>query len=59
MPQKIMMNLSPNPSNAYSMASLNAFQKSVASPLKLDSLKTPMIGRIHSIRPGCGTCGRG
>ena len=40
------------------MATMNHLQKAVPTPKNV-SLKTPMIGRIHSIRPGCGSCGRG
>lgn len=40
------------------MATMNQIQKSVQQP-KVTTLKTPMIGRIHNVRPGCGSCGRG
>jgi hypothetical protein len=61
MPQKITMSLHTN-NNQYSaqqyMATMNQIQKSVQQP-KVTTLKTPMIGRIHNVRPGCGSCGRG
>ena len=28
-----------------------------AVPKKIATLKSPMIGRIHNVRPGCGSCG--
>lgn len=61
MPQKIMMNLNSNSSSSTQyVAYLSALQQAtVAHPPKSSSLKTPMIGRIHSVRPGCGSCGRG
>lgn len=60
MPQKIMMNL--NLAQTFSvqyLASFNESQKTMVQPPKSSSLKTAMIGRIHSVRPGCGSCGRG
>ena len=29
----------------------------VPVPKKIATLKSPMIGRIHNVRPGCGSCG--
>ena len=41
------------------LTAYNQTQKIQASnSAKNVSLKTPMIGRIHNIRPGCGSCGR-
>ena len=61
MPQKVSMNLHTNNTNQFAaqqyMEAMTRLQKS--APPKLSSLKTPMIGRIHNIRPGCGSCGRG
>ena len=60
MPQKINMNLNTNNYSSIQytqyMESLNHLQK-VAQP-KQTSLKTAMIGRIHNVRPGCGSCGK-
>jgi hypothetical protein len=60
MPQKITMSLDNNNSSMQYLASLNHLQKtaSAAKPVKNVSLKTPMIGRIHNVRPGCGSCGK-
>lgn len=60
MPRKIMMTISNgNPT----VAQINAYlsnSKTSASTNKLSSgsLNSSMIGRIHSIKPGCGSCGR-
>jgi len=61
MPQKITMNLNNNNSSSQYLAAFQYSQKALKAPqpTKDGSLKTPMIGRIHSIRPGCGSCGRG
>lgn len=60
MPQKIGMILTNNYNNlalqqTY-MASLQT--KKAASVNANTSLKDAMIGRIHNIKPGCGSCGR-
>ena len=61
MPQKITMNLHNN-HHEESMKYLSAYQQiqkvEALKSAKNSSLKTPMIGRIHNIRPGCGSCGR-
>ena len=61
MPQKVSMSLHTNNNNQFSaqqyIATMNQIQKN-AQP-KVTTLKTPMIGRIHNIRPGCGSCGKG
>jgi len=58
MTQKIMMNLQNPNSSAQYLASLSQMQTTLPQPLKNTSLKTPMIGRVHNVRPGCGSCGR-
>ncbi len=30
----------------------------VPAPKQNMSLTAPMIGRVHNVRPGCGSCGR-
>jgi hypothetical protein len=37
--------------------SINSVKKNVIQ-LKNSSLKSSMIDRIHTVRPGCGSCGR-
>lgn len=32
--------------------------QSVAAPKAPSALTAPIISRIHSVRPGCGSCGR-
>ena len=52
------MNLQNPNSSAQYLASLSQMQTTLPQPLKNTSLKTPMIGRVHNVRPGCGSCGR-
>jgi len=54
------MSLDNNNSSMQYIASVNHLQKaaSAVNPVKNVSLKTPMIGRIHNVRPGCGSCGK-
>jgi hypothetical protein len=60
MPQKIMMDFSTQ------LTYVNALRKSTIqtnlAPIPANKapthLKSGMIGRIHNIRPGCGSCGR-
>ena len=63
MPQKISMfisngNVAPrsNPSAGINYANL-AIAPTVKSVVP-STLNASMIGRIHSIKPGCGSCGR-
>lgn len=63
MPQKINMfitngNVAPrsnNVSSSINYANLAVAPTAVVVPSTLNS---SMIGRIHSIKPGCGSCGR-
>ena len=63
MPSKIKMIIS----NGYSMpkstsaSSINYANLAVAPTVNTvipSTLNSSMIGRIHSIKPGCGSCGR-
>jgi hypothetical protein len=60
MPQKIFMQVNKNnihDSSRY-LESYQQLQKlNAENAAKYTTLKTPMIGRIHDIRPGCGSCG--
>jgi hypothetical protein len=64
MPQKINMfisngNVAPkmNPNAGINYANLAvAPAKNVATAPS--SLNSSMVGRIHSVKPGCGSCGR-
>jgi hypothetical protein len=58
MPQKIMMSLNNNYSSTQYFAAVNSLQNSMTQPPKPSGLKTAMIGRIHNVRPGCGSCGK-
>jgi hypothetical protein len=64
MPQKINMfitngNVVPrtNPSAGINYANL-AVAPTTTSIVAPSQLNSSMIGRIHSIKPGCGSCGR-
>ena len=61
MPSKIFMQISKN-SSQDSSKYLEAYQQiqklNAQNAAKHTTLKTPMIGRIHDIRPGCGSCGK-
>lgn len=61
MPAKLFMQISKN-SAQDSQKYLEAYQQvqklNAQNAAKHTTLKTPMIGRIHDIRPGCGSCGK-
>ena len=64
MPQKINMfisngNVAPriNPNAGINYANL-AVAPTVNATIMPSSLNSSMVGRIHSIKPGCGSCGR-
>ncbi len=64
MPQKINMfisngNVAPrtNSTGAVNYANL-AVAPTVTTVVVPSTLSSSMIGRIHSIKPGCGSCGR-
>lgn len=60
MPQKIGMILTNNYNNlALQQAYLASLQPKTGAPNNSNvTLKDSMIGRIHNIKPGCGSCGR-
>jgi hypothetical protein len=60
MPQKIGMILTNNYNNAVLQQTYMAsLQRNTAKAVnKSSSLKDAMIGRIHNVKPGCGSCGR-
>jgi hypothetical protein len=62
MPQKIKMlihNGNHNPFFQQQIQKMNALSsQSVAVPKAPSSLAAPIISRIHTVRPGCGSCGR-
>ncbi len=58
MPAKINMYIS----NGHpTVSQIKAFQKSMSVPTTRppSALNASMISRIHNVRPGCGSCGRG
>ena len=46
--------------SAKEIASYHAFMKAkeAATPKANGSLNASMIGRIHDVKPGCGSCGK-
>jgi hypothetical protein len=58
MPAKISMRLD----NAnYTRTQLAAYQANLAAAPKLQApqaLNSSIVGRIHNVRPGCGSCGK-
>ena len=61
MPQKISMILSNNHTYKPEPKASRQFQPNVApAPLSkgVNGAFDSMIGRIHTIKPGCGSCGR-
>jgi len=56
----IRMNVqTPNNSNTYNAykAALNTLAQTPKKPVPT-ALRAPMIDRIFSVRPGCGSCGK-
>lgn len=65
MPQKIKMFLSNgnNFSQLNSVKNINSASLTQLNPINNKAqvnggLHTSIIGRIHNVRPGCGSCGR-
>jgi hypothetical protein len=66
MPAKINMFLSNGNSipqmraqiNAASLSGISSSGQSYAVKTAPSALSAPIISRIHSVRPGCGSCGR-
>jgi hypothetical protein len=59
MPKKIMMDFSPQLNYVKAIRQINtANLASIPTNKAPTRLNSAMIGRIHNIRPGCGSCGR-
>ena len=56
MPQRIRMNIMAT--NSPTLQINNAIPRNTNKPGFAPSLNASMIGRIHSAKPGCGSCGR-
>lgn len=61
MPQKINMVISNNNATSFQIAQMKAINTAslAATPKPPSSLNAPIISRIHNVKPGCGSCGRG
>jgi len=60
MPPKMLMNINTRNPSQSQIASYVANQTNL-TPLPIggtSQLNAPMIGRILSIKPGCGSCGK-
>jgi len=58
MPSPIKMTLTNgNLANVHFAALTRSKLAAVPTPAKNVTLKSPMIGRVHNVRPGCGSCG--
>jgi len=58
MPAKISMRLN---NGNYTHAQLAAYQANIAAapkPKGPQALNSSIVGRIHNVRPGCGSCGK-
>ena len=58
MPAKISMRLD---NSNYTRTQLAAYQANLAAapkPKALQALNSSIVGRIHNVRPGCGSCGK-
>jgi hypothetical protein len=58
MPAKIQMSLN---NGNYTRTQLAAFQANLAPAPVLPGagpLNSSIVGRIHNVRPGCGSCGK-
>jgi hypothetical protein len=65
MPQKIQMLIYKGNQNSFyqqQQRQINAVNltatQSIAAPKAPSSLAAPIISRIHTVKPGCGSCGR-
>jgi hypothetical protein len=62
MPQKINMVIHKGNQNPFSLQQMqqisNSSSQSLAAPKAPSSLAAPIISRIHTVKPGCGSCGR-
>jgi hypothetical protein len=56
MPQRIQMNIINT--NSRTLQINNSNNQNTNKVTMPSSLNSAMIGRIHNIRPGCGSCGR-
>ena len=58
MPAKISMSLN---NGNYTKAQLAVYQAKMAvapKPKGHQALNSSIVGRIHNVRPGCGSCGK-
>ena len=59
MPVKISMRLSNNNPSITQIKALTLHKEGLSkAPQPSSSLNTSMITRIHTTKPGCGSCGR-
>jgi signal recognition particle GTPase len=59
MPAKIFMNLNNNNYTSAQLAAYKAIINAATPKSKApQGLNASMVGRIHNVKPGCGSCGK-
>jgi hypothetical protein len=58
MPAKILMNLNNGNYTQKQLATFHEKMASVPKPKAQQALNASIVGRIHNVRPGCGSCGK-
>lgn len=58
MPAKIFMRLNNGNYTQKELAAFQAKMAPIAKPKGSSALNSSIVGRIHNVRPGCGSCGK-
>lgn len=58
MPGRFSMNLDNNSQSAALVAQYKNALAKINAEKKPNALNASMVGRIHNVRPGCGSCGK-
>ena len=58
MPAKISMSLDNSNYNRKQLAAYKANLAATPKPKGPQALNSSIVGRIHNVRPGCGSCGK-
>ncbi len=58
MPAKILMNLNNGNYGPKQIAAYVAKMTPAPKPKAFQALNSSIVGRIHNVRPGCGSCGK-
>jgi len=57
MPAKMFMNIT-NQNHGIRFVPNTKSVNALSKPSGVSSLKGPIIGRVHNVKPGCGGCGK-